>query len=235
MKCHLELQSVSFAYRTGKTFFSHKKKQILSGISLKIFPGETLGILGRNGAGKSTLLRILAGIFLPDSGNIIRNCQKINLLSLELGFSERLNGRQNIILSGLFNGFSKQEMQDKMPAIVAFSELGKAIEEPLLSYSSGMRARLGFSIAYHLQPDILLIDEILGVGDMDFQEKSEKLLKQKINSQQTVVLVTHDAKLVESVCQRAIWLDKGKIYMQGTQAEVSDRYIASKGKSNYHE
>lgn len=225
MNCYLELKSVSFSYRTGKIFFSKKKKQVLKDISFKIYAGETLGILGRNGAGKSTLLRLLSGIFSPDLGTIERHCKKVNLLSLELGFSEQLTGVQNIILSGLFNGFSKQKMLKKISSIIEFSGLGDAVYDPLVTYSSGMRARLGFSIAYHLQPDILLIDEILGVGDIDFQIKSENLIKQKINSDQTVVLVTHDAGLVKEICNRALWIEHGLVQCQGTSDQVVDKYL----------
>ena len=225
MSAYLELKSVSFSYRTGKTFFSPKKKLILDNISLAIHPGETLGILGRNGAGKSTLLRLLTGIISPDEGEIVKNCNKVNLLSIELGFSEQLSGRKNIVLSGLFNGFSKKEIRKRMDSIITLSGLGKAIEDPLVSYSSGMRARLGFSIAYHLEPDILLIDEILGVGDIDFQVKSEKLIREKINSDQTVVLVTHDPHLVKSVCNKAIWIEHGQIHAQGESEKVVDDYL----------
>ena len=225
MNSHLKLESVSFSYSTGKSFFSTKKKTILEDISLSIYPGETLGIIGRNGAGKSTLLRLLAGVMDPDKGRIIKRCSKINLLSIELGFSEQLDGINNIILSGMFNGFSKKEIKAKIDDIVKFSGLGKDINTPLITYSSGMRARLGFSIAYHLDPDILLIDEILGVGDIDFQMKSEKLIREKINSDQTVVLVTHDPYLVKSICNRAIWIENGKVHAEGSSEEVIDKYL----------
>lgn len=222
---HLELQDVSFSYRTGKTFLSKKKKKVLDSISFQVNTGETLGIIGRNGAGKSTLLRLLSDIITPDEGIIIRNCKKVNLLSIELGFSEQLSGINNIILSGLFNGFSKKEISKKMDDIIEMSGIGDAVRNNLITYSSGMRARLGFSIAYHLEPEVLLIDEILGVGDIDFQLKSERLIKEKMNSNQTVVLVTHDPNLVRDVCDRVIWLEHGKIIKQGNTDEVMNAYL----------
>lgn len=225
MKTHIELHNVSFSYKTGKTFLSKKKKTVLKGISIEINQGETVGIIGRNGAGKSTLLRLLADIVSPDEGTIIRNCKNVNLLSIELGFSNQLDGKSNIILSGLFNGFTKKEVLNKMDAIIKMADIGEAINNPLISYSSGMRARLGFSIAYHLEPDILLIDETLGVGDIDFQVKSEKLIKQKISSEQTVVLVTHDPLLVKNLCNRVIWIEHGVVKMQGETQKVMREYL----------
>lgn len=225
MKNHIELQNVSFSYKTGKTFLSKKTKPVLKGISMEIREGETLGIIGRNGAGKSTLLRLLADIIAPDKGKIIRNCKNVNLLSIELGFSNQLDGKSNIILSGLFNGFTKKEVLNKMDTIIKMADIGEAINNPLISYSSGMRARLGFSIAYNLEPDILLIDETLGVGDIDFQVKSEKMIKEKINSDQTVVLVTHDPLLVKNVCNRVIWIEHGVVKMQGKTKEVLKEYL----------
>ena len=225
MKDHLILENITFSYRLGKTFFSKKKKDVLNNISFKIKAGETLGIIGRNGAGKSTLLRLLSDIITPDGGTIIRNCKKINLLSIELGFSEQLSGINNIILSGLFNGFSKKEIIGKIDDIIEMSGIGDAVHNNLITYSSGMRARLGFSIAYHLEPDVLLIDEILGVGDIDFQLKSERLIKEKMKSDQTVVLVTHDPDLVKDVCDRVIWIEHGNIMKQGDTIDVMDAYL----------
>ena len=225
MKYYLELDSVSFAYRTSNSFFSRRQKPVLEDISFKISPGETLGILGKNGAGKSTLLRILAGIILPDKGQITKHCDRVSLLSIELGFTDRLSGAENIFLSGLFNGFTKKEIKKKFKTIVDFSDLKEAINRPLSQYSSGMRARLGFSIGYHLNPDILLIDEILGVGDIDFQMKSGKLMTDKIQSEQTIVLVTHDPYLVKSICTKVIWIENGTIQAQGEPTEVVDKYL----------
>ncbi len=224
----LELENVSFSYRTGHSIFSKWKtrKRVLQDLSFDILRGETLGILGRNGAGKSTLLRLLSGIVVPDSGNIIKNCRKVSLLSIELGFSGQLTGIENIFLSGLYNSFSKREISALMPEIIAFADIGNAIHDPLITYSSGMRARLGFSIAYFLKPDLLLIDEILGVGDIDFQVKSERLMKAKIQSDQTVVLVTHDPNLVRSVCTRALWIENGRLQSVGPTGQVVDEYLA---------
>ena len=225
MKDHIILKNITFCYRLGNTFFSKKKKEVLNNISFNVKAGETLGIIGRNGAGKSTLLRLLSDIITPNEGSIIRNCKKINLLSIELGFSEQLSGMNNIILSGLFNGFSKKEIVAKIDDVIEMSGIGESVHNNLITYSSGMRARLGFSIAYHLEPDVLLIDEILGVGDIDFQLKSERLIKEKMNSNQTVVLVTHDPDLVKDVCDRVIWIEHGNIMKQGDTHEVMNAYL----------
>ncbi len=136
-----------------------------------------------------------------------------------------MSGIQNIVLSGLFNGFSKKEIIKKTDAIIEMSGIGDAVHNTLITYSSGMRARLGFSIAYHLEPDILLIDEILGVGDIDFQLKSEQLIKEKMNSDQTVVLVTHDPNLVRDVSDRVIWIEHGRVIKQDNSHKVVDSYL----------
>lgn len=224
-KCFLKLDNVSFAYGIGNKIFSRKKKEVLKEISFSIYNGESIGIIGRNGAGKSTLLRLLADVMTPDSGKITKYCNKISLLSIELGFSDRVSGVQNIILSGLYNGFSKKKILEKMEMIIEFSGLRDVINDNLLTYSTGMRARLGFSIAHHLNPDILLIDEVLGVGDIDFQTKSEKILRERIKSEQTVILVTHDPHLVKEVCSRVIWIENGSIVAQGNTEDIIAKYM----------
>jgi lipopolysaccharide transport system ATP-binding protein len=221
----MELERVSFSYRTGNLLFSRTRKQVLHELSFQIFRGEALGILGRNGAGKSSLLRLLCGIFAPESGKIIKHCDRVSLLSIELGFSPQLSGTENIILSGLFNNIAKRKILSLMPGIIEFADIGDAIHDPLVTYSTGMRARLGFAIAYHLKPDLLLIDEVLGVGDIDFQYKSERLMKNKIQSDQTVVLVTHDPDLVRSVCTRVLWIENGRLQSVGPTDQVVDEYL----------
>ncbi len=221
----IDLESVSFGYKTGRLFFSRERKPVLNDISFSIYPGETLGIIGRNGAGKSSLLRLLASIFRPDSGSLRINCENVKLLSLELGFADQLSGLENIIMSGMYHGFSKREMEAKTASIVDMSGLQDSIGNTLITYSSGMRARLGFSIAFHLDPDVLLIDEVLGVGDVDFQYKSEALIKEKMRSDQTVVLVTHDYYLVHEICDRAVWIEDGTIHAQGEPEGVLRKYL----------
>jgi len=225
MKPLIALDNVYFSYKTGKTFLSKKRKDILYDLSFQINAGETVGVLGRNGAGKSTLLRLLTGVLMPQQGTITVNCKKVNLLSLELGFSEHLTGYKNLILSGLFNGFTKEEILKKTDSILEIADIGDAIHQPLITYSSGMRTRLGFSIAYHLDPDVLLIDEVLGVGDIDFQIKSSNMILEKMNSDQTVVLVSHDHKLIRNICQKAIWIEDGRVKKQGKTDQVVDSYL----------
>ena len=163
----------------------------LQDISLDLYQGETLGIIGRNAAGKSTLLRLIAGIIRQDRGLFVHRAQSTALLSLQAGFVPYLSGRENAIVSGLLLGLRRAEVEDKMQDIIDFSELGDFIDLPLSSYSSGMRARMGFAVAYQVDPDILLIDETLGDGDEAFQAKSSRAMHERIRSDRTIVLVSH--------------------------------------------
>ncbi len=206
----LSLQSVSVGYKTRNRPFS-KTKTILRDISLDIFSGETIGIYGDNGSGKSTLLSVIAGVMGPDEGRIETFGNTIALLNLNLGLDNALSGRQNIILHGLFLGFDLSEIKTKVDEIVMFSGLQEFIEQPVYTYSSGMKARLGFSTVYQLNTDLILIDEMLGVGDQNFKKKSNYALKQKIKSDQTVVLVTHNIKQLKHLSDRIIILDHGMI------------------------
>ncbi|GAA5142015.1 ABC transporter ATP-binding protein [Thalassotalea piscium] len=206
----LELKDVDINFRESFSIFS-KEKNILRNISLSLFKGETLGVLGSNGAGKSTLLSLLAGVVSPDKGTINTFKNNVALLNLNLGMDVRLSGRRNAVLQGLFLGYSYNDIFLKMPAIIELSGLSAVIDKPFYTYSSGMKARLGFSVAFHLDTDILLIDEMLGVGDAEFRRKSTYLLKQKINSDQTVVLVTHNIKLLKHLSDRVLWLEDGQV------------------------
>ncbi len=193
-------------------------------IDIELFRGETLGIIGRNGAGKSTLLRVLAGVLKPDRGTVARHIEHCALLSLGLGFIPYLSGRENVILSGLIQGLRRDEIDARMDAIMAFSDLGDFFDQPINTYSTGMGARLGFSLAIQLDPDILLIDEVLGVGDISFREKSRKELLRKMRSNKTIVFVSHDERMVRSLCDRAIWVERGKTLAEGEVQAVFKAY-----------
>jgi lipopolysaccharide transport system ATP-binding protein len=187
--------------------------------------GETVGLIGRNGAGKSTLLKVMAGIIGADDGNIETCAESISLLSLNLGFEPNLSGRDNAILNGMLLGFSKTQVQEKLLDIIDFSELSGSIDRPIKTYSSGMLARLAFSISLQMSPDIILIDEVLSVGDLSFQNKSLSAMKDKITSEQTVVFVSHDIELVKELCDQVIWLEGGLIKEQGDSDIVIEKYL----------
>jgi lipopolysaccharide transport system ATP-binding protein len=221
----MELKKVAVRYRTRRSFFRHDYFTALDGVSFDIRKNETLGVVGVNGCGKSTLLRVLANIYGIDRGEIIWNCDQVLLLSISLGFDEELSGRDNAIISGMLLGARKHEMLDRMDEIIEFSELRDFIDKPIKTYSTGMRARLGFSVAIYVQPDLLLIDEVLGVGDGAFQKKAEAAIIDKITSLQSVVLVTHDLDTVEQLCDRVMWMDRGKARMIGKPGEVLREYI----------
>jgi lipopolysaccharide transport system ATP-binding protein len=206
----LDINGASVKYRESFSIFS-KETKVLNDVSLKLYKGETLGVFGANGAGKSTLLSLMAGVVSPDVGKVENFGNKTALLNLNLGMDVRLSGRRNAMLHGLFLGFSFDDITEKLPSIIELSGLAGVIDKPFYTYSSGMKARLGFSVAYHLETSILLIDEMLGVGDVDFRKKSTYLIKQKINSSQTVVLVTHNLKLLKHLSDRVLWLEEGGV------------------------
>ncbi|MFL0796700.1 MAG: ATP-binding cassette domain-containing protein [Cellvibrionaceae bacterium] len=223
-KILLSVKDVGLDYVTSRGFFKQQKYTALEGISFDLFAGESLGIIGRNGAGKSSLLRMLAGIIYPDRGEVINHGAKVALMALQVGFDNELSGRKNIFLSGLLLGFDQGGIESRMADIIAFSELGSFLEQPVKTYSAGMRARLGFSICYILQPEVLLIDEVLGVGDVEFRQKSSKAMRERIQSDQTVVLVSHDAATIKNLCTRAVWIEESHVRMIGDAAEVIDAY-----------
>lgn len=216
----VELKHVSVAYKEKKSWFKSQYYTALKDISFDVYRGETLGVIGKNGAGKSTLLRVLAGIIKPDSGEIKFHTKSISLMALQAGFDMNLSGRQNAIISSMFLGFTKQESINKLSEIKNFSELGEFFEKPIKTYSSGMKARLGFSIAMFTTPDILLIDEVLGVGDANFRRKAEKAIHEKISSNTTVVIVSHSEHQVSSIADRVVWIQDGVVKKVGMAKEV---------------
>ena len=197
----------------------------VDGVDLKIKKGEVFGIVGPNGAGKSTLLRMMAGIYAPDEGTL-RVRGRVSLLAgLGAGFQKDLTGRENISLSGSIYGISSDELHQLVPSIVVFSGIGSFIDQPLRTYSSGMRARLAFSIASYLSPDVLLIDEVLAVGDSSFREKSKERIMEMVKGDATVVIVSHNAVILREICDRAMCIHKGKVDIVSNDVNaVIERY-----------
>jgi ABC-type polysaccharide/polyol phosphate transport system ATPase subunit len=198
--------------------------QALDGVTLRIAPGETVGVVGRNGAGKSSTLKVLAGIIPLDSGRVEIDGQIVSLLELGAGFGRDFSGRENILLNGALHGLGREAIESRMDDIIAFSELGDFIDVPVKTYSSGMFVRLGFAIAAHLDADVLLIDEVLAVGDEAFQRKCEQRIAAQVAAGATLVLVSHDAALVERTCARVVVLDAGRVAFDGPTAEGMPYY-----------
>ena len=197
----------------------------LRGIDLNLPRGEVLGVVGANGAGKSTLLRVIAGIYSPDRGQVQSQGTIATLLSLGAGFNLRRPGRENVYNNGILLGLTREQIDEKMDAIVAMSDLGDFIDAPVMTYSSGMRARLGFSIAVNVDPDILLIDEVVGAGDERFRKRVGTIFDQLTGGRATIVFVSHSTDLVKEHCTRAVWLEKGRIRLDGDAAGVVDAYV----------
>lgn len=222
---HLSNVGVKYKRRTG--FMRSADFWALHDVSFDLYQGETLGVIGHNGAGKSTLLRLLARIIDPDKGQVTSRVDRVSLLSLQIGFVPSLSGRQNAILAGILLGMSYRQMQEKMASIIAFSELEEFIDEPVRTYSSGMRARLGFAVAFQADPDVILIDEVLGVGDVNFKEKSSNAMREKIASDKTVVIVTHSPETVLELCDRVVWVDHGITRAEGDPEKIVNEYKAA--------
>src|SRR5699024_7264061 len=202
----------------GKPFWA------LKNVSFNIQEGEVVGIIGHNGAGKSTLCKVLTNILAPDEGSIYLGGETTALLSYGAGFSVQLTGVDNIYLNGMLLGIPKKRIEEKFSEIVAFSELGKAIERPVKEYSSGMRSRLGFSIAAILQPDIFIIDEALSTGDMAFRQKASERIQDIMEQAKAVIMVSHSLTFVEQMCTRVIWMKKGKVQFDGDPEEAVAAY-----------
>ena len=202
----------------------------LKDISFEVRRGEVLGIIGHNGAGKSTLLKVISGILKPTSGTMQVNGVVVPMLELGSGFDFDLTGRENVFLNGSILGYSEKFLKEKYDEIVEFSELGQFIDVPLRNYSSGMVMRLAFSIATVVQPDILIVDEILAVGDADFQDKSKKRMLDLMGGGTTVLFVSHSLDQIREMCDKVIWLDHGEMKMSGDMQEVCDVYAGILGE-----
>ncbi len=204
----ISVKNLGVSYWMKRGALRHKRFWALEDVSFELRRGESLGVVGKNGAGKSTLLRVLAGVMSPDRGEIINHGVSCSLLSLSLGFLPYLSGRENAILGGMFQGLTKDEVEAKMDDIVGFAELGDFIDEPISSYSSGMVARLAFSLAFQVNADVLLIDEVIAVGDQNFQAKSMEVMKDRMRSEEsTIVFVTHNGHLIKQLCERTLWIE----------------------------
>ena len=219
----IELEHVGIAFAAQRRVGANRF-WALEDVSVSLRRGERLGVIGRNGAGKSTLLRVIAGILKPDRGRVKRGPVSCQLLSLALGFTPHLSGRDNAILSGLMLGLRRREIEARLPAIHAFCELGDFFEQPIAAYSSGMVMRLAFSVAIQVEPDVLLIDEVLAVGDAEFQEKSGKALRERMGEGHTVVLVSHDENQIAAFCDRVLWIEHGKSVLEGDRDAVFEAY-----------
>ena len=231
----IEIRDVHVSYRiiqgkSAKKAFSLttatvKKTHAVKGVTFDVEEGEIVGLVGRNGSGKSTLLRAIAGVFSPDSGTIDTKGKSVSLLAIGVGFQNELTGRDNIYLSGMLMGYSQEEINKKYQDIVDFSELEEFIDYPVKSYSSGMHSKLAFSISAFLEPDIILIDEVLSVGDRYFKKKSYKKVEELISrDDKTVIIVSHNSETIRNLCDRVVWLEKGKVMEIGDTETVLSKY-----------
>ena len=230
----IELTNVHLTYPVRKSspksirrlfsLFSRRKNELtatLKDINLQIMRGDVIGVLGHNGAGKSTLLRLLSGIYQPDVGSIRVDGKTSLLASLGTGFQRDLSGRDNIVLSGALHGIPIEKVRALVPSIILFSGLEDSIDKPLRTYSSGMRARLGFSIVAHLDPEILLFDEVFAVGDSSFRARSKQRITEMVNGDSTVIIVTHNEQLIRDMCTRVICIDGGELVLDTTDVELA--------------
>jgi len=231
----IEVKDVHISYRSMKSFsiknsLRHIKDrrdyyEAVKGVSFTVPKGKIIGIIGKNGSGKSTLLKAIAGVFSPDSGTINTFQNRLSLLAIGIGFQSTLSGYENIFLSGLLLGFTKKEIQDRLQEIIEFSELGDFIYKPVCTYSSGMYSKLAFSITAILDTDIILIDEVLSVGDIHFKEKSYDKMKEIISDEsKTVMIVSHSNASILELCDDAIWIHDGVLKEYGPAKEVVENY-----------
>lgn len=219
-----------------RTLKRNKSKKIkihaVNDVSFKIYKGEKVGIIGYNGAGKSTLLNLISGIYPPDKGSVTTYGKISPLLSLGAGFDANFSGRKNIILNGAVLGYDKEFLESKVDEIIEFSELGEFIDIPIKNYSAGMLAKLGFSIATVVNPDILIVDEVLGVGDVTFRKKSVDKMKSLMDGGTTVLFVSHSIPQIRELCDKAIWIDSGKLREIGEVNKVCDHYLKDAEKAS---
>lgn len=244
MENMIEVKNVSMRFRMSDqpinslkeiftVFFTGKLKYneflALNDVSFEVKKGETIGLIGRNGAGKSTTLKLISGILKPTEGTIRVYGNIVPMLELGAGFDLELTGRENIYLNGAILGYSKEYLESKFDEIVDFAEIREFIDMPIRNYSSGMMARLAFSIASVVQPEILIVDEILAVGDAAFQEKSYNRMKELMTGGATVLFVSHNLDKLEEMCNRIVWMDKGKVVKIGEASKIIKEYKKSQG------
>ncbi len=232
----IEVKNVHIQYKLMKNFSIQRNLlrrdadkpevfEAVKGISFNVDKGEILGVIGKNGSGKSTLLRSIAGVFSPNDGTIDLKNHSVSLLSLGVGFKDTLTGRDNIFLSGMLLGFNEAQIKEKEQSIIDFSELGQFIDMPVKTYSSGMYSKLAFAITSSLETDIILVDEVLSVGDEHFKKKSMARMEELIGDKnRTVIIVSHSIETLEKLCDRVIWMNDGLIMEIGETVEVLERY-----------
>ena len=240
MNAVIEVKNVGMSFRTDinrigslkewvvtllKGKMHYENIEALKDVSFSVEEGEVLGIIGRNGSGKSTLLKTISGIYTPTSGSVRVNGRIAPMLELGSGFDQELSGRENISLNASILGYTEQQIREHYDDIVEFSELSDFIEMPLKTYSSGMKAKLAFSVATVLKPEILIVDEILSVGDEAFQRKSRARMMEMMSGGTTVLFVSHDMEQIRELCNRVVWLDKGNVRMIGNADEACSRYL----------
>ena len=232
MKFNLSREKVDslkdYIFKTIKREIQYNEFWALKNVSFSVEKGDRVGILGLNGAGKSTLLKVISGIMKPTKGTIEAYGNIVPMLELGSGFDMELSGRENIYLNGAILGYSEEFLNEKYDEIVTFSELGNFIEAPLRTYSSGMLARLAFSVACIVEPEILIVDEILSVGDADFQEKSRARMMDLMTGGTTVFFVSHSLKQIREMCNKVVWLEHGKIQAIGKTEEICNMYEGAK-------
>ena len=220
-KIHRLLEILLPKYQKHRTFTA------VDNMNLEIEKGENLGILGKNGAGKSTLLKMITGVVIPTQGNIKVKGKISSLLELGAAFNMELTGYENIYQHGQVMGLTKEEIKAKEKEIIDFADIGEHLYQPVKTYSSGMFARLAFSCAINIEPEVLIVDEVLSVGDMAFQEKSITKMKEICKNGTTIIFVSHSLQAIKNFCSRAIWMQKGKIVMEGNTVEVTEKYQES--------
>lgn len=213
-----------YVIRMLKRNLSFKEFIALNNVSFDVKKGEVIGLIGHNGAGKSTILKVISGILRPTSGSVKLYGNVVPMLELGSGFDMEMTGRENIFLNGAILGYSEEFLKEKYEDIIAFSEIGQFIDIPLRNYSSGMIARLAFSIATVVEPEILIVDEVLSVGDANFQEKSKRRMMELMSGGTTVLFVSHSLDQIRDMCDRVVWLDHGQVKMCGNTKEVCDAY-----------
>lgn len=223
----VRVRDVSVAYPLRLGPFRWGRHPVLERVSLELRRGECIGVIGRNGAGKSTLLRVIAGIVEPDSGLVEHERARVSLLALGAGFMPQLSGRDNVMLSGMLMGMRRREIAARMGAVIEFAGIGEYIDQPMHTYSVGMRARLGFSTAIQVEPDVLLIDEVLGVGDEEFRARSSAEIRRMINGDRAVVLVSHVMAAVREHAARVAWVRPDGTCTVSDPAEAIRSYLAS--------
>jgi len=208
-------------------FFKSRKRELefwaLKGVSFCIYEGETLGVIGRNGSGKSTTSLVCTKVYQPDKGKVRINGQ-VQLLALGVGFQKQLSGRENVYISGSLLGLKTSEIRQRMDEIESFADIGEFMDEPMRTYSSGMKSRLGFSIATAIRPDILILDEIMATGDKAFKNKAMDRMKNLRSMAKCALIISHDPGQLKKICNKVLWLEKGRIVMQGEPAPVLEAY-----------